>query len=239
MGNEKTKEDKNNYCLICSYPCKEYTYCYICSQALDLRKVLTCKDCNDYHLPIHECRCKTKVADRNSLCVACGTQSSGFWFCKSCFKKYSNKAVVVEFTNCTKSEVKEEGYKGKYPLKNGVITKSTHEQLVGNMLIDLGVDFDYERPIQFSANVKDDLKPDFYLKEYDAYLEHLGIEDKPSYDRQTNYKFPKYKECGYTILCTKPRDLQDLRSRLLRLINHHIKGKINFLDDAGNVKQED
>ncbi|MCL2176660.1 MAG: hypothetical protein FWB72_01720 [Firmicutes bacterium] len=230
-------EYQGNYCLICGYQSKQYTYCYICSQARELDKILFCKECNYYYLKHQECKCEV-VVERSSLCVVCGTQSAGYWFCKSCYKKYSNKVVAIEFTNCTQSSVLEEGYKAKHFLKNGRNVRSTHEQLIGNMLIDLGIEFEYEKVIQTSANVKDDIKPDFYLVEHNAFLEHFGIEDKGRYAASKQFKLDKYKEMGLTIIYTQAKDLADLPNRLPRLIKFHEKNKINYLDDTGNVKQE-
>jgi len=230
--------EKENYCLICGYQCKDYTFCYICNQALDLGKILFCRTCNYYYLKHQECKCSESENEQNSRCIVCGTQSLGHWFCKSCYKKYNNKTVAIEFDNCTKSTVLEEGYKQKHYLIDGRNVRSTHEQLIGNLLIELGIKFEYEKIIQTSGNTKDDIKPDFYLINENAYLEHFGIEDKDRYNNSVQYKIEKYKDMKLTILYTKPKDLADLPNRLPRLIRFHEKEKINFLDDNGNIKQE-
>lgn len=65
-----------------------------------------------------------------------------------------------------------------YPLLNGLYVKSRGEQAVGNFFVLNGIRFDYEHPAvwaDFDGRHRQ-YKPDFYLPEYDLYVEHWGID---------------------------------------------------------------
>ena len=53
--------------------------------------------------------------------------------------------------------------------------KSQEEVLIANFLYLNGVEYEYEKPYSASNNINFSYKPDFYLPEYDIYLEHFGI----------------------------------------------------------------
>ncbi|WP_421866457.1 UvrD-helicase domain-containing protein [Marinobacter adhaerens] len=64
-----------------------------------------------------------------------------------------------------------------YSLK-GENVKSLEEALIANWLFQMGVEYQYEAPYQAAQTQTPDFRaylPDFYLPEYDIYLEHFGI----------------------------------------------------------------
>jgi DNA helicase-4 len=65
------------------------------------------------------------------------------------------------------------------------IVKSQQEVMIANFLYLNGVEYLYENPYVHSTADRDykQYKPDFYLKEYDIYLEHFGINK----DGETKY----------------------------------------------------
>lgn len=81
----------------------------------------------------------------------------------------------------------EEGIrKGASSLESEKITfakekvKSHEELMVANYLYLNGVNYEYEREYPFKSDdkYKKMYRPDFYLTDYDIYLEHFGIDDK-------------------------------------------------------------
>ena len=61
-------------------------------------------------------------------------------------------------------------------LKNGKV-KSLEEVQIANFFFLNGVDYEYEKlyPFESQDPLRKGYKPDFYLKDYDIYLEHFGI----------------------------------------------------------------
>lgn len=57
--------------------------------------------------------------------------------------------------------------------------KSKPEVLIANWLFENGIEYEYERPYK-SANGSTICKPDFYLPEYDIWIEHWGVMENDS-----------------------------------------------------------
>jgi DNA helicase-4 len=56
----------------------------------------------------------------------------------------------------------------------GEKVKSVEELTIANFLYLNGVEYEYEKPYPFGNTM---YRPDFYLKDYDIYLEHFGIDE--------------------------------------------------------------
>ncbi|EQB65153.1 MAG: hypothetical protein AMDU3_IPLC00003G0005 [Thermoplasmatales archaeon I-plasma] len=65
-----------------------------------------------------------------------------------------------------------------YPLLNGLYVKSRDEQAIGNFFVLNGIRFDYEHPAVWADfdGRHMQYRPDFYLPDYDLYIEHWGID---------------------------------------------------------------
>lgn len=83
------------------------------------------------------------------------------------------------------NEQKLEGYKMITKIKNGIeITyrerlKSQEEVLIANFLFRNGIQYEYEEKYKYKTASKQfgQYKPDFYLPEYDVYIEHFGVDE--------------------------------------------------------------
>jgi DNA helicase-4 len=101
-----------------------------------------------------------------------------------------------EYINYLK-ENKLESYKKVPVVIQGVTTmlrekcKSREEVLIANYLFLNGINYKYEEPYQHQTadNIYAQYKPDFYLIDYDIYIEHLGFIDK-------DYNVPKWFSSG-------------------------------------------
>ena len=70
------------------------------------------------------------------------------------------------------------GEKSKsYITLNNERVKSIEETKIANFLFMHGVNYEYERPYPFESDNKErkSYQPDFYLSDYDIYLEHFGV----------------------------------------------------------------
>lgn len=73
----------------------------------------------------------------------------------------------------------------------GEKVKSVEELTIANFLYLNGIEYDYERPYPF-GNVM--YRPDFYLKDYDIYLEHFGVDENQRAKWLTPFNEQKYVE---------------------------------------------
>ncbi|MBV6462182.1 MAG: ATP-dependent DNA helicase Rep [Flavobacteriales bacterium] len=83
------------------------------------------------------------------------------------------------------NEQKLEGYKMVTKIKNGIeITyrerlKSQEEVLIANFLFRNGIEYEYEEKYKYKTASKQfgQYKPDFYLPQYEIYIEHFGVDE--------------------------------------------------------------
>lgn len=64
--------------------------------------------------------------------------------------------------------------KAKHDTMQGERVKSVEELMIANFLYLNGIDYEYEKTYPHGAVM---YRPDFYLKEYDIYLEHFGVDE--------------------------------------------------------------
>lgn len=77
---------------------------------------------------------------------------------------------------------------------SGRRVKSYQELLIANFLFINGISFEYERkyPFAFSEVESTNYKPDFYLTDYDVYLEHFGVNADGKVPWLSNIEEKKY-----------------------------------------------
>lgn len=73
----------------------------------------------------------------------------------------------------------------------GEKVKSTEELTIANFLYLNGVNYEYEKPYPFGDNM---YRPDFYLTDYDIYLEHFGVDENNRANWLTPHNEQKYVE---------------------------------------------
>lgn len=71
----------------------------------------------------------------------------------------------------------------------GEKVKSIEELTIANFLFLNGIAYDYEKPYPFGDVV---YRPDFYLKDYDIYLEHFGVDENNRANWLTPFNEQKY-----------------------------------------------
>ena len=163
-------------------------------------------------------------------CLLCNSESGKYLFCKACFAKHHGKTLLFKIT-CDKDqklELLNESYEGIYVCKDGHIVKSKSERDIDNYLFEHKIAHAYEKALPINGEV---FKPDFYLKDLDVYIEHWGYDDSnKEYQRRKEYKIPKYREKGITLICTyEDPDMQDVETSLQIKLESYKKGEINFL----------
>lgn len=197
-----------------------------------------CEQCGKYSGRYALCRdCYDELLygdydESESFCIACHEEKDddGYFFCKSCYYKYKNKTLRFEVRNCTDFELIDFYYEGRYRCYDGHIVKSKSEKEIDNYLFKKNIRHCYEKPIHIDGNEENDIHPDFYLYDMDAYIEHLGKEGDASYDEITEYKVKMYKNLKLTVIFTHENtDAKDMQSALDRKLKNFKRGQLNYL----------
>ncbi|WP_242157371.1 UvrD-helicase domain-containing protein [Aestuariivivens sediminis] len=118
----------------------------------------------------------------------------------------------------------------------GEKVKSVEELTIANFLYLNGIEYEYEKPYPFGETV---YRPDFYLTDYDIYLEHFGVDEdnrakwltpfnEKEYVEQMELKRETHKLYGTKLLETysyynRDRILLDKLSELLKNENVNFK----------------
>ena len=100
----------------------------------------------------------------------------------------------------------------------GELVKSFEELLIANFLKEQGIPYNYEKPYPFEVQCRSRrrYKPDFYLPEYDIYIEHFALDSdgKPppgwnSYLPDVHWKRKVHQDKGTTLIETSTGDNQN------------------------------
>ncbi len=112
-------------------------------------------------------------------------------------------------------------HRRKYPAEfrcdNGVYVRSLSELFIAQWLYANRVAFEYERKVYFSSCGQSALC-DFYLPDYDIYVEFWGMEGNGQYESYKLWKEPLYKRNGYRLVSLHFEDLKNFRDSFRREI---------------------
>lgn len=73
----------------------------------------------------------------------------------------------------------------------GEKVKSVEELVIANFLYLNGIEYEYEKPYPYGQTM---YRPDFFLKDYDIYLEHFGVDEQNRAKWLTPFNEQKYVE---------------------------------------------
>lgn len=194
--------------------------------------VYECQKCGKYHKIGEQCNIDNKPdkISSNKKCLLCNAESGEFLFCKSCFNQYRNKTLLLKITvdKDQKLELLDESYEGLYVCKDGHVVKSKSERDIDNYLFENKIAHAYEKALVIGNET---FHPDFYLPEFDLYIEHWGYdENNIEYTKRKEYKLPKYKEKGITLISTYEKDMKDVDTSLEIKLKNYKKGELNFVE---------
>ena len=147
-------------------------------------------------------------------CVACGEKSSGKRFCFSCYSKFKSHAVDIRFKNCNESEVIDYWGNLTEPCEDGRKVRSRAEQSIANYFYSNKIRYAYEKPINFEGKI---LKPDFYLPDYDLYIEYNELKDE-EYLRKKDFAMQIYKKLKTRIIVMTKEDRENMYDYFCKLL---------------------
>ena len=129
-------------------------------------------------------------------------------------------------------------YIKNYDLRSlkGEKVKSNEERLIANFLFQNQINYEYEAKYKFETTTKEfkQYKPDFYLTDYDIYIEHFGVNrennppnyvDKIKYLEGMNWKREIHKKNKTNIIETFSYEFDDgsiFNKLSVELEKHHI-----------------
>lgn len=126
-----------------------------------------------------------------------------------------NSKVPAYDANAAASADRRKKYPAEFRCDNGVYVRSLSELLIAQCLYTNRVTFEYEREVYFPS-CKQSALCDFYLPDYDTYIEFWGMEGNEQYEAYKLWKEPLYQRNGYRLISLHFEDLKNLRDNLHR-----------------------
>lgn len=249
-------------CVICGKSSGMYPLCVEHLKAKNEGKVVKCEECKTWHYIDKPCQCNPSIPLKEEIkkkedviepieefddaddsdelfvslqpgrCMTCGEEADGKFFCKACYFKYKGKNLYLKISKCSKVKILDDEYESDRICEDGHVVKSKSEREIDNYLYSKNIRHAYEYAV--SLNDGKTIYPDFYLPDADIYIEHWGYgKENKQYTKAKEYKLQKYKELGYTVICTyEETDSRNLSASLRRKLNpvNYKIGEINFVE---------
>ncbi|HIX09882.1 MAG TPA: hypothetical protein H9683_06845 [Firmicutes bacterium] len=222
-------------CQICGKYSGYFPLCKECNKLKDEGKIVKCDLCGTWHYTDNPCKCTTKNYPKNNsaekdlsplnsadlTCIICGKPSNGKHFCKSCYFKYKDRSVDLRIKNCSETEILDEYGNLQYKCDDGRRVRSRAEKIISDFLFNNKVRAVYEETIYYQENGETKtLHPDFYLPDYEMYLEYNELTNKP-YLKSKEYVQKIYKSMSKKVFIMTEKDLIDIAACLKPLLGLH------------------
>lgn len=163
-----------------------------------------------------------KTEDNDKIkCLICQKDSNGKHFCIDCYKKYSNKTITVIIEKCCETKIIDNYGNRAVKTNNGLFVRSKEEKIIFDELYNRNVRVEYEKTFVFKdddGKIKE-IHPDFYLPDYNLYIEHWGYEsaNDKNYEKTKAYKERIYKQNNCKIAGTTAKDIDDIAAAIDRI----------------------
>ncbi|MDE7373102.1 MAG: hypothetical protein K2N18_03470 [Clostridia bacterium] len=218
--------DNEHVCPICGEPTLKYYGNYrkdgLCSQhgrMANANQIEQCDKCGKWHNTGEACACQhVNVPEHVAstlTCLLCGADSNGKHFCKSCYAKYKDKAIDIRIKNCKDIEVLDKYGNATYKCDDGRKVRSKSEKIISDFLFKYKIRTVYEKTVYYYPDNGEPiaLHPDFYLLDYDIYIEHNGYNGK-KYAETKAFTEEAYKKLGFNVIITSEDDMNDIEACL-------------------------
>ena len=207
-------------CPICGAPTRIYMgnprkdrLCAKHADELKAGKIALCQDCGKYHNTEEQCSCQKQTNE--ITCLLCGQPSNNYHFCKVCYAKYKDGAIDIRIKNCKEIEILDKYGNKTFKCADGRKVRSKSEKIISDFLFNHKIRAIYEETIYYYAeNETIELHPDFYLPDYDIYIEHNGLLNNKSYKSRKDKIEKYYKELNRKLIITTEDDLYDIDAKL-------------------------
>ncbi len=211
-------------CVICEE--NAFGYYPLCKKHLEMTKTGDVyKDKNGQWCLKQQEEIKNKENENvriNKKCLLCNNETeNGNLFCKEHYFKYKDKTITVTIKNLIDFNIVDEYGNRDVKTANGMYVRSQQEKIIYDELYSRGIKFEYEKT-EFYKDDKGETKelhPDFYLTDYNLYIEHWGYENTKDkkYIAEKAYKENIYKQLGVKIAGTSSEDIKDIKKAIDRI----------------------
>ena len=218
-------------CAICGKPSGMYPLCPACFKLRDAGEIEKCEDCGTWHKINEPCNCEDFIEDFENpedeitgQCLLCENEAGPYLFCKACYHKYKDRSIDIRITNCRDIQIIDEYGNKTKKAKDGRKVRSLSEKIIIDYFFDNYVRVVYEKTIPY-INEKGEpaeLHPDFYLPDYDLYIEFNGLTNK-TYLRKKDYVNKIYQEKGFKVEILESQDLDDIEASIEKILSKHKK----------------
>ena len=110
------------------------------------------------------------------------------------------------------------GKKNRY---NNIVYMSKGESTVAKAFDDLGIKYLYQPTIPGLG-----FKPDFYLPEFDVYVEYAGVRGSKDYYNRNKKKKNGYSNNNYRVVFIYPNNMKEIKFVLIYRILMSLKGSV-------------
>lgn len=177
-------------------------------------EIVQCADCCKWNEKDVVCDCK-KVKEESKpenelTCIICGEISNGKHFCIKCWNKYKDKSIDIRITNCKETKVLDQYGNLTIECDDGRKVRSRAEALISNFFYNNKIRSVYEKTVYYEENGESKtLHPDFYLPDYEYYIEYNEIKKK-SYLKSKEYTKSIYEKLGLKVIIMNDEDLNSI-----------------------------
>lgn len=147
-------------------------------------------------------------------CIKCHAPSNGKHFCFSCYSKYKDKSFDLRIKNCKDTKIIDEWGNKTEPCEDGRYVRSRAEQCIANYFYNNKIRYAYEKPIHFNGKV---LKPDFYLPDYELYIEYNELKDE-EYVRKKEFAMNIYNQLNKRVIIMTKEDRENIYEYFCKLL---------------------
>lgn len=231
-------------CQICGKPSGMYPLCKTHLAMKANGEVMKCENCNAWFEIKNGCpNCKKEETvkyektitpwtknDKEEktteelTCIICGNPSNGKHFCYDCWGKYKDKSIDIRITHCNSTQILDEYGNKTKKAKDGRFVRSLSEKIILDYFFDNYIRVVYEKSIPYTneKGEEKELHPDFYLKDYDLYIEFNGLTNK-TYLKMKNYVNKIYQEKGLKVEILESNDIDDIETTMEKLLAKYPK----------------
>ncbi len=104
---------------------------------------------------------------------------------------------------------------------NGTVVQSDGERMIAEELAGMGIVFRYDNRFRIVKGYA--IRPDFYLPEFDLYIEYWGMEDNMDYQIGMMEKKKLYQQAGKKLVSLYAHEKPHLRETLREKLGRHAK----------------
>lgn len=231
-------EHNDLICPICGEPTNIYMgnarkdrLCRKHGKMLKDGEIYLCEACNTWNKSGEICKCKTvtkpiakETSTSDLTCIICGEPSNGKHFCYECYKEFKDHSVDIRITNCRDTEIIDKYGNKKVKTKDGRLVRSLSEKIILDYFFDHFIRVVYEKTVPYinEKGENAELHPDFYLTDYDLYIEFNGLTNK-TYLRKKDYVNKIYESKNYNVVILDSNDINDIETKLDQVLEKHKK----------------